>query len=265
MNQPPSAPETVHPQAPRWQPLSAVDRRVVGVLVEKAKTTPETYPMSLSAVCTACNQKSNRAPVMQLDQEQVSMSLDHLRQLGAVGLIEGSGRVDKFRHYLYDWLGVDKVELAVMAELLLRGAQTEGELRIRASRMEPIADLPALRTVLTSLIAKNLVISLTPDGRGHIISHSLYRPQELERLQALYAQARSGVALTAEGEEPLAPAGAEAGVAASPAKAVSHHVPGQIDDLRAEVAQLRADMQELTAGLQNLGEEIHRLKAALGG
>ena len=129
----------------RWQPLSATDRRVAGVLVEKAKTTPEAYPLSLNAVVTGCNQKSNRFPQLELESDAVQDSLDRLRALGAVGLVQGTSRVDRFRHLLYEWLGVDKVELAVMAELLLRGAQTEGELRGRAARMEPIADLAALR------------------------------------------------------------------------------------------------------------------------
>ncbi len=103
--------------SPRWQPLSAIDRRVLGVLAEKAKTTPDIYPMSLNAICTGCNQKSNRDPVMQLEPADVEESLDRLRQLGAVGIIEGYGRVAKYRHYLYEWLGVEKVELSVMTEL----------------------------------------------------------------------------------------------------------------------------------------------------
>ncbi|HPP53849.1 MAG TPA: DUF480 domain-containing protein, partial [Thermoguttaceae bacterium] len=90
-------------------------------------------------VTTGANQKSNRAPVMQLEPEDVEAALDRLRAIGAVGLVEGYGRVPKYRHYFYEWLGVDKVEAAVMAELLLRGPQTEGELRAHASRMEPLA------------------------------------------------------------------------------------------------------------------------------
>ncbi len=93
-------------------------------------------------------------------------SLDRLKMAGAVVEVQGSGRAPKFRHLMYEWLAVDKVELAVMTELLLRGAQTEGELRGRASRMEPIADLTALRTVLDSLRAKGLITYLTPAGRG---------------------------------------------------------------------------------------------------
>ena len=170
----------------RWQPLGAIDRRVIGVLAEKAKTTPDVYPMSLNAISAGCNQKSNRAPLMQLEPADVEESLDRLRGLGAVGLVEGYGRVQKYRHYLYDWLGVDKVELAVMTELLLRGDQTVGELRGRAARMEPIADLAALQPVLDSLKSKGLVMALTPEGRGHVVSHALYKPREIEALKAKY-------------------------------------------------------------------------------
>src|SRR6185437_6766432 len=95
---------------PRWQPLAAIDRRVLGVLAEKAKTTPDAYPMSINGICTGANQKNNRYPLTQLEPDDVEESLDRLRALGAVAVIQGSGRVSKYRHFLYDWLGVDKVE-----------------------------------------------------------------------------------------------------------------------------------------------------------
>ena len=151
---------------PRWRPIGRIERRVAGVLVEKAKTTPEAYPLSLNALVNGSNQKNNRDPQMQLEEADVSEALDNLKGMGAVAEIQGSGRVAKFRHLLYEWLGVDKVELAVMAELLLRGEQTIGELRGRAARMEPIADLPALQPILKSLIDKKLVLELTGGGRG---------------------------------------------------------------------------------------------------
>jgi len=242
-------------QSPRWQALSAIDRRVAGVLVEKAKTTPEVYPMSLNGICTACNQKSNRAPVMQLEAEQVSESLERLRHMGAVGLIEGAGRVDKFRHYLYEWLGVDKVELAVMAELLLRGDQTEGDLRVRASRMEPIADLPALRTVLESLMRKGLVVSLTPEGRGHVVSHGLYKPQELERLKERYSSGHTGtIGVSAEESAPGKP------VASPAAEAATH----RMEEMRARMAQMASDIEELKSCIKQITDELYRLKSALG-
>ncbi len=163
--------------------MEAIDRRVLGVLVEKAKTTPEAYPLSLNALRTGCNQKSNRYPLMDVEPEDIEESLSRLRELGAVAEVQGGGRVPRFRHYLYDWLGVDKAELAVMAELLLRGAQTEGELRGRAARMEPLPDLDALRPILASLQQKRLVVSLSPAGRGHVVTHALYQPREMEKLQ----------------------------------------------------------------------------------
>jgi uncharacterized protein YceH (UPF0502 family) len=170
----------------RWRPLSAIQRRVVGVLVEKAKTTPEQYPLSLNGLTTGSNQKSNRHPLMNLDTDQVEQALEELRSLGAVVEIQSGGRVAKYKHCLYEWLGVDKAELAVMTELLLRGEQTVGELRGRAARMEPIADLDALRPVLASLIAKELVVELTPEGRGQVVSHALHREHELAALKEQY-------------------------------------------------------------------------------
>ncbi len=133
--------DEVNSTQPKWRPLSPRQRRIAGVLVEKAKTTPDAYPMTLNSLRTGCNQKSNRDPQMDLTEGEVEEALEELREMGAVGEVQGSGRALKYRHYLYDWLGVDKVEMAVMVELLLRGEQTVGELRGRAARMEPIADL----------------------------------------------------------------------------------------------------------------------------
>jgi len=277
MMQDPTAPAEAKP-APRWQPLSALERRVAGVLVEKAKTTPNAYPMSVSAICTAANQKSNRFPVMQVQAEDVEQSLERLRGLGAVGMIEGYGRVVKYRHYLYDWLGVDKVELAVMAELLLRGPQTEGALRGRAARMEPIADLAALRPILVSLKTKGLVLPLTPEGRGHVVTHALYPPRELEALRGEFG--RRGAAALAPGDEdhppPAAPpkplarepgatAGAATAAPSGPAPAESVGGLGrQLEQLRAEVAQLRSDLDDLAAALDTTTGELERLKSELG-
>src|SRR5215467_6699614 len=159
-----------------WVPLTARERRVLGVLVEKAKTTPEYYPLTVAGIVTGCNQKSNRDPVTTYDQDDVEETLQGLRKKGAVILIEGGGRVARWKHTLYDWLKVSKGELAVLAELLLRGPQTEGDLRGRASRMEPLADLPALQAILEGLAPRGLVQSLSPPGqkRGVYVAHRLY-------------------------------------------------------------------------------------------
>src|SRR5689334_24454403 len=172
-----------------WVPLTPRERRVLGVLVEKAKTTPEYYPLTVAAIVTGSNQKSNRDPVVTYDADDVEDTLQDLRRKGAVIMVEAGGRVVRWKHTLYDWLKVSKVELAVVAELLLRGPQTEGDLRARASRMEPFADLPALQTVLEALTAKGLVAYLSPPGvrRGVVVTHGLYPPEEAERVRQAFA------------------------------------------------------------------------------
>src|SRR5713101_3282628 len=146
----PESPAPVAETPAPWPVLSALERRLLGVLVEKAKTTPDIYPLSLNSLVTGCNQKSNRDPVMNLSDVQVEDALAGAQKKGLVVKITG-GRVERWRHVLYEAWRVEKVELAALAELLLRGPQTEGELRARASRMEPIADLDALRAVLKLL------------------------------------------------------------------------------------------------------------------
>jgi uncharacterized protein YceH (UPF0502 family) len=154
-------------------------------LIEKAKTTPDAYPLTVNAITTGCNQKNNRAPLMELESTDVELALDALRHMGAVTEIQGTGRVAKYRHNMYQWLGVEKVELAVMAELLLRGQQSVGELRGRAARMEPIADMNELRPVLASLVSKRLLVELTPAGRGQMVTHNLYEERELQKIREL--------------------------------------------------------------------------------
>lgn len=167
---------------PRVVPLSAAARRVLGVLVEKAKTTPDNYPLTLAAIITASNQKSNRSPKMDLDEDDVLLALDELRNLGAAREVQGSGRAVKYRHAAYEWMDLDGPGSAVMTELLLRGPQTVGEIRTRASRMHNLADLDATKSVIEALVEKNLVEPLTPPGRGQVFTHSLYPPQEKQYL-----------------------------------------------------------------------------------
>ncbi len=176
------------PETGSWQPLDYRQRRVIGVLVEKAKTTPDGYPMTLNAITTAANQKSNRSPQMKIEADDVLLVLDELREIGAVVEVQAGGRAAKYKHMMYEWLDVNKYEIAVMAELLLRGQQTLSELRSRASRMETIADLGALKPVVESLLEKKLMIELTPPGRGQIVTHNLYEEPELRRIQELLSQ-----------------------------------------------------------------------------
>ncbi len=186
--------ESTAASGPSWVPLAARERRVLGVMVEKAKTTPEYYPMTLAALVTGCNQKSNRDPVTNYDSDDVEDTLHSLRQKGAAILVEGGGRVARWKHTLYQWLGVSKIELAIIAELMLRGPQTEGELRAHASRMEPIADLPALQAHLDALVPRGLVAYLSPPERkrGVFVAHGLYPPNELEKVKEAFANKTGG-------------------------------------------------------------------------
>lgn len=239
---------------PRWQPIEALERRVLGVLVEKAKTTPENYPLSLNAIRNACNQKNNRAPLMQVEEDQVDAALESLRKVGAVSEIQGSGRVDKYRHLAYDWLGVEKVELAVMAELLLRGAQTLGELRGRAARMEPIKDMGELRPVLDSLQAKGLVVFLTPEGRGAIVTHTLYQEREMEKVR----REAASLATTVD-----APPREAATVVSRPPTPVPSTARALSDDsevarLREEVTAMRRELSDARAEFESTTGELRR-------
>jgi uncharacterized protein YceH (UPF0502 family) len=245
-------PETSSAAPRRWQPLSLRQRRVFGVLIEKAKTTPDAYPMTINGLVAGCNQKSNREPQMNLSPEEVEQVLEELRGMGAVTEVQGSGRVAKYRHHAYEWLGVEKTELAVMTELMLRGEQTLGELRSRAARMEPIADMAALRPVVDSLVAKGLMIELTPPGRGQIISHGLYKERELNELKTRFA----GYVAPASYDDapPLVAGTAGAAVAAQTGTRVTP--PGvtadQFAELSVEVAELRAEVARLKDKLEAL-------------
>lgn len=184
----PTPGDSESPGSSTWRPLSSTERRVLGVMVEKSKTTPDIYPMTVNAIATGSNQKNNRKPQMQLTTDDVVEALTGLRDTGVVTEIHGDGRAVKYRHHLYDWLGVDRVELAVMAELFLRGEQTMGDLRGRASRMEKIPDLAALKPVLVNLMQKNLVLALTAPGRGQTLTHNLYLPEQLAKLRQQYGE-----------------------------------------------------------------------------
>jgi uncharacterized protein YceH (UPF0502 family) len=239
----------------RWQPLSLRQRRVFGVLIEKAKTTPDAYPMTVNGLVAGCNQKTNREPVMNLSADDVEQVLEELRGLGAVTEVQGSGRVAKYRHHAYEWLGVEKTELAVMTELLLRGEQTLGELRGRAARMEPIADVAALKPVVDALISKGLMIEVTPPGRGQIVSHNLYKERELNELKTRYA---GHVPLSEAEEAPLVAGTSGAAAAAAGQARISPPAvtADQFSELSVEVAELRAEVARLREQLQSLDSKI---------
>ncbi len=239
-----------NPGTKSWPVLSPVERRVLGVLVEKAKTTPDAYPLSMNALTTGCNQKSNREPLLNLSDVDVEEGLVGLQKQQLVGKIVG-GRVERWRHFLYESWRVNKVELAVLTELLLRGPQTEGELRGRASRMEPIADLDALRGVLRILKERGLIVYLTPEGRrGTTLTHAFHTPAELEQLRAgTGLEPPDGITSTAQ--VPLSNDASRANE--------------ELREIRDDIADLRTGFADLQVQVADLAAQLRDLKASLGG
>ena len=213
-----------------WPALLPIERRILGVLVEKQKTsrTADAYPLTLNSLVIGCNQKSNRDPVLELDEVEVEEGLAALQQKGLVERITG-GRAERFRHQLYELWTRNGPELAVLAELLLRGAQSRGDLRGRAGRMDAIDSLDALDEILKSLAARRLVTYLSdPERRGAMVTHGFHTAEELERLRTHPAPHSAG--------EPSAHATSRSGEAG---------LRSEIDSLKERTAALEVEVAEL--------------------
>jgi uncharacterized protein len=224
--------------APAWDPLPEYERRVLGVLVEKQKTakTADAYPLTLNSLTTGCNQKSNRDPVLDLSDDEVEETLSSLQKKGLVNRLTG-GRVDKFRHLLYDVWTSDGRQLAVLAELLLRGPQTKGELRGRASRMAAIDTLDDLDEVLKPLAERGLVVYLgPPDRRGALVTHGFHAPDELAGLSSRVAHAPADGDPAPRAARPEQASELERRLGEAEAEIAA--LRGAVTDLRAEVAAL---------------------------
>ncbi len=207
----------------------AVELRVVGCLVEKQRTTPDAYPLSLNALRNACNQSTNRDPVVSYDEATVSEALRRLALRGWTRLASGAGsRARKYRQLLPEALGVDDAELSLLAVLMLRGAQTPGELKQRTERMHAFEGLPAVQETLDRLVERELV-------RRHE-----RRPGQKE---LRYEQLLGGG--EEDGGVPVPVAATEA-VAAPPAPAGAE---GRLDRLEREVAELRSQLEALQQAL----------------
>jgi uncharacterized protein YceH (UPF0502 family) len=231
-----------------WPVLNIVERRVLGVLVEKQKTT-ETYPLTLNSIVTACNQKSNRDPLLDLKDDAVEDGLRLAQQKGLVMQVI-SGRVDKWKHKLYETWNVGSAELAVLAELLLRGPQTEGELRSRASRMDDIRDVDHLRELLKPMAERKLVVYLSPEGRrGTVLTHGFHDPQELEQLrgQAVHALAADNTVM------PFVPL-------ASDHKALED----RLAELEKQLTAVSHSIAELKESSTQLREQVQHIQKELG-
>jgi uncharacterized protein len=215
--------------------LDAVEVRVLGCLIEKQRTTPDAYPLSLNALRLACNQTTNRTPVVAYDEEQIREALHRLGRRRYTRLASGHGsRTAKYRHLLDEALEVGPAEQAVLAVLCLRGEQTPGELKARTERMEPMS-ADELQDVLTRLIDRELVAQL------------MRRPGQKEE------RYRHRLSEDVEDEEPAdAAVGMVAGAAASAPAVVVPPPPRRderLDRLEREVAELREELARLRADL----------------
>jgi len=212
--------------------LNEVEARVVGALVEKQVTTPEYYPLTLNALTAACNQISNRDPVVRYDERTVADAVDTLRGKNLVYVFYGSeSRVPKYKHMAREKLELSEAELVAMCVLMLRGPQTVGEVRGRTGRLYEFADLGEVESTLDGLARRDepLVAKL---------------PRQAGRKEARYAHTLCGA--PAASSEPAEAQGGEAEHAPSRASA-SDRVAGleaEVAGLRREVAELRQQFDE---------------------
>ncbi|WP_245764648.1 DUF480 domain-containing protein [Planctomicrobium piriforme] len=236
--------------------LSKPQRRVLGVLVEKAYTVPESYPMTIKSLIAGCNQKSNRAPITNYNEDAVIQALDELRAMGVAAVVHTeSGRTERYRHYVRKRFPFTEPQLAIITELLLRGRQQMGELRARASRMVAVESQPELKKEIEGLLEQGYVQADGPlDRRGVEIDHNFYLPSENVRMAF-----RSEPAASVEDhvrDEPVAP------------RATRESSGGEWQQeataLRESNRELRNDLEELKQQLASVQEDLTQLRQSLG-
>ena len=217
------------PEAP-----DAVEIRVVACLVEKQRTTPDVYPLSLNSLRIACNQATNRDPVVEYDEATVIEALRRLALRGWTRLASGpGGRARKYRHLLDEALGLDGAEISLLAVLMLRGPQTPGELKLRSERLHSSSSLAAVQDTLERLIERRQVARL-PRRPG----------QKEERYEQLVGGARDPAALSP------APTASASGPSEVPGEEPSLPLPGdRLNRLEAELAELREQVAALREAL----------------
>jgi uncharacterized protein len=210
----------------------AVEIRVVACLVEKQRTTPDAYPLSLNALRLACNQSTNRDPVVEYDEATVSEALRRLALRGWTRLTSGAGsRARKYRHLLPEALGVSDEELALLAVLMLRGPQTPGELKQRTERLHSFPDLGAVQATLERLLERELVVR-----------HSRRPGQKEDRYEQVLGGAEEGEERAVAAER-VSPAAEDAPPSPS-GEGRLDRIERELGDLRAELAQLREALGE---------------------
>jgi uncharacterized protein len=176
--------------------LLAAEVRVLGSLLEKQRTTPDAYPLTLNSLRLACNQSTNRDPVVQYSEAEVRDALQRLERRGLVRFASGAGsRAAKFRHLLSERLPMDDGEQAMMCVLMLRGAQTPGELKQRADRLHEFSALAEVQQTLEQLIGRELVRRLQrqPGQKEERYAHLLGEEQEAVEPSAPPPEMRSAV------------------------------------------------------------------------
>jgi uncharacterized protein len=206
--------------------LSATEVRVLGALVEKETTTPEYYPLSVNALINACNQKSNRDPVMSLDEEAVRKALRSLTDQAMARSAGGDSRVAKFEHRLNELYNFHRHEMAVLCVLMLRGPQTPGELRTRSERMYGFEDLDAVHAALNLLQRREPpLVKVLPRQPG---------TKESRYMQLLSGDAATMESTASQNEDADESSGQNSGVKAD-----------RISDLEEEVNNLRRELETL--------------------
>jgi uncharacterized protein YceH (UPF0502 family) len=211
--------------------LEPVAIRVLGSLIEKELSTPDNYPLSLSALTSACNQTSNRDPVMSLEESDVSQAIDGLRRQGLVRSIQAIGsRVPKYQHLLAEVGELTRVEVAILGALALRGPQTLAEVRTRAGRLVPGDDPGAIDAALEALIARE------PDP---VVSRLTRRPGQKE---VRYAHRLAGEVVDTVDDRPPPRPGASADRIAA-LEELSQELRKEVADLRAQVEALRKQFE----------------------
>jgi uncharacterized protein len=237
--------------------LSASEIRVLGCLLEKQRTTPDAYPLSLNALRLACNQSTNRDPVVEYDDAVIRDALHRLERRGYTRLASGAGgRAPKYRHLLAEALPMDAGEQAVTCVLMLRGAQTPGEIKQRSERMHAFPDLAAVHETLDALIARGLAARLErrPGHKEERYVQLLQDRDEGEGDPHNRADPHSEH-VHAQGSPPAQPHPLAAPNAISTAGSPQHD---ELADLRGRVERLERELAEMRAAMRNPVPERQR-------
>jgi len=258
--------------------LRPAEIRVLGCLMEKQRTTPDQYPLSLNALRLACNQSTNRDPVVDYDEDVIRDATTRLQRRGLTRLASGAGsRTAKFRHLLAERLPLDDGEHAVLCVLMLRGPQTPGELKQRADRMHPFGTLDEVQATLQRLIERELVVQLPrrPGQKEERYTHLLAEedggppPPAAGPGNGWQSEAGSVGALPAEdvgaARSDAPPAGHGSGWGADAARVTVPPAPDQPADAGERVRATDAALAALTGRLERLEREVADLRDALGG